>query len=34
LALVELDGRGQAMAFLTNNLEWSAQTIADLYQCR
>jgi hypothetical protein len=34
LALVELDGRWQEMAFLTNNLEWSAQTIADLYRCR
>ena len=22
------------MVFLTNNLEWSAQTIADLYRCR
>lgn len=34
MALVELDGRWQEMAFLTNNLEWSAQTIADLYRCR
>src|SRR5207244_8738967 len=34
VALVELDGRWEAMTFLTNNLEWSAQTIADLYQCR
>jgi len=34
IALVEVDGRIQEMVFLTNNLEWSAQTIADLYQCR
>lgn len=34
VALVELDGVEQEMAFLTNNLEWSAQTIADLYRCR
>jgi len=34
IALVELDGRLQEMVFLTNNLEWSAQTIADLYRCR
>jgi len=34
LALVEWDGRWQEMAFLTNNFEWSAQTIADLYKCR
>jgi len=34
IALVEVDGRIQEMVFLTNNLEWSAQTIADLYRCR
>lgn len=34
IALVEVDGRLQEMTFLTNNLEWSAQTIADLYRCR
>ncbi len=34
VVLVELDGVEQEMAFLTNNLEWSAQTIADLYRCR
>lgn len=33
-ALVEIDGRLQEMVFLTNNLVWSAQTIADLYRCR
>jgi len=34
VALVELDGREEEMEFLTNNLVWSAQTIADLYRCR
>lgn len=34
VAMVELDGRWQEMAFLTNNLVWSARTIADLYKCR
>lgn len=34
IALVEIDGRLQEMVFLTNNLLWSAQTIADLYRCR
>ena len=33
-ALVEVDGQWREMVFLTNNLEWSAQTIADLYRCR
>jgi hypothetical protein len=34
VALVEVDGQMREMVFLTNNLEWSAQTIADLYRCR
>jgi hypothetical protein len=34
VALVTLDGVEQEMAFLTNHLSWSAQTIADLYRCR
>lgn len=33
-AQVEIDGKIQTMVFLTNNLEWSPQTIADLYRCR
>jgi len=33
-ALVEVDGKEVEMEFLTNNLEWSAQSIADLYKCR
>src|SRR5262245_2097082 len=34
VAEVQIDGQIQAMEFLTNNLEWSAQSIADLYRCR
>jgi hypothetical protein len=34
VALVEVDGQVRTMVFLTNNLLWSAQTIADLYRCR
>ena len=34
VALVEVDGERREMVFLTNNLTWSAQTIADLYRCR
>lgn len=34
IALVEVDGKEVEMTFLTNNLDWSAQTIADLYRCR
>jgi len=29
-----LDGVEQEMAFLTNNMTWSALTIAELYRCR
>ena len=32
--LVQVDGKEVAMEFLTNNLEWSARSIADLYKCR
>jgi hypothetical protein len=34
VALVEIDGREQEMVFLTNNLEWSPASVADLYRCR
>ena len=34
VALVEVDGEVRQMVFLTNNVLWSAQTIADLYRCR
>jgi hypothetical protein len=33
-ALVEVDGKDRAMTFLTNHLEWSAQSVLDLYRCR
>jgi hypothetical protein len=33
-ALVEVDGREVEMVFLTNNLAWSAASIAELYRCR
>ena len=34
VALVEVDGREVEMAFLSNNLEWSASSIVELYRCR
>ena len=34
VAWVELEDGWVQMTFLTNNLEWSPQTIADLYRCR
>jgi IS4 transposase len=34
VALVEVEGREVAMEFLTNNLEWSAASIVELYRCR
>ena len=34
VALVEVEGRRVEMTFLTNQLDWSAQTITDLYRCR
>ena len=34
VAEVEVDGELRAMTFLTNQLTWSAQTIADLYRSR
>jgi hypothetical protein len=34
VALVEVDGKEIVMEFLTNNLEWSAQSIVQLYRCR
>ena len=33
-ALVELDGQPCELVFLTNNLEWSATSVAELYRCR
>ena len=34
VAMVEVDGEEREMTFLTNNLEWSPRSVADLYRCR
>jgi hypothetical protein len=34
VAWVEVEGERRRMVFLTNHLEWSAQSVADLYRCR
>jgi IS4 transposase len=34
VARVEVDGQPREMTFLTNHLEWSGQSVADLYRCR
>ena len=34
VARVEIDGKEVEMVFLTNNFQWTAGTIADLYRCR
>jgi hypothetical protein len=34
VALVTVDGQQREMAFLTNNLQWSPRSVADLYRCR
>ncbi len=34
VALVEIDGQQRQMVFLTNNLQWSPRSVADLYRCR
>jgi len=34
VALVEVDGKQVEMVFLTNQLTWSAWTVAELYRCR
>jgi hypothetical protein len=34
VALVEVDAKDVEMEFLTNNLEWSAPSIVELYRCR
>ena len=33
-AIVEIDGKEREMEFLSNNLEWAASSIADLYKSR
>jgi len=34
VALVELDGQERELTFLTNHLEWSPRSVAELYRCR
>lgn len=34
VAWVEVDDQERQMTFLTNNLEWSPRSVADLYRCR
>jgi len=34
VAIVQVDGKEREMTFLTNNLEWSPRSVADLYRCR
>jgi hypothetical protein len=34
VAIVEVNGQEREMTFLTNNLEWSPRSVADLYRCR
>ena len=34
VARVEVDGVEKEMAFLTNQLDWAASSVADLYRCR
>lgn len=34
VALVEVDGQEREMTFLSNQLEWSAEMIVELYKCR
>jgi DDE family transposase/uncharacterized protein DUF4372 len=34
VALVEVEGREREMTFLTNHLQWSPRSVADLYRCR
>jgi Transposase DDE domain/Domain of unknown function (DUF4372) len=33
-ALVEVDGQDREMTFITNNMDWAAQTITELYKAR
>jgi hypothetical protein len=33
-AVVEVDGKEKELVFMTNNLEWSPWTVAELYRCR
>jgi hypothetical protein len=33
-AMVEVDGKDKVMVFITNNVEWSARSVCDLYRAR
>ena len=33
-AIVEVDGKQRPMTFITNNFDWAASSITDLYKCR
>lgn len=33
-AVVKVDGKEKIMTFITNNFEWTAKSICDLYKCR
>ena len=33
-AMVEVDGKDKIMVFITNNVEWSARSVCDLYRAR
>ena len=34
VAIVQVDGQEREMTFLTNHLQWSPRSVADLYRCR
>jgi Transposase DDE domain/Domain of unknown function (DUF4372) len=34
VAIVEVDGQDREMVFITNNFDWSAASVAELYRCR
>jgi hypothetical protein len=34
VAIVEIDGQQREMTFLTNHLDWSPRSVAELYRCR
>ena len=34
VAIVKVDGQEREMTFLTNHLQWSPRSVADLYRCR
>ncbi len=34
VAIVEVDGKPREMVFITNQMEWAASSVCDLYRCR